>query len=139
MIVLCILKNFMIKLSLCESHHILILLLLPLILLIRLILVIKVRSITNKATVQIIILEATYNNDTTKMLINLGNNLTIKSPVKYVCKAMLLRNVITCKLLFHRYFIFHIYLIPYIILCHLLDFYYHHHVFTLLFNPFNIH
>lgn len=103
---------FTMKLILSESHYLLILL-------IKLILVTKTRFITSKTTVQTIILETTCNNVTTKVLTNLVNNSTTKSHVKYItCKAILLRNVFTCKLLFYKCFNLRTHLIIYILLHH---------------------
>ena len=112
-IVLYLLKNFMIgfmtiKFILSESHNLVILFLSLPILLTRLILTIKARSII----IQTIILEVTYNIIIAKVSTNLINNSTSKSPVKYVTwKAMLLRNVITCKLFFHGCFSLYTYLL----------------------------
>lgn len=101
------------------------------ILLRKLILAIKARSITNKSTVYIIILEAKYNNVTIKVSTNMINNLTIKSHVKYVtCKIMLLRNIIACKLLFYGCYNLRTCLILHIPLYHLFDFYYQYYIFV---------
>lgn len=143
MIVLYLLKNFMIsfltmKLILSKRHHLL-LLSLP-ILLTRLILSIETRTISIKLTIQTIILKVTYNNIIAKLSTNPINNSISKSPVKYVTwKALLLRNVITCKLLFHGCFSLYIHLILYILLDHLLGFCHYHRVHTLLLNFFNLH